>query len=127
MTYILIFKLLLLSVGISAVILITSYLFYNYIYNYYKIVTKEESFEELLLVFKLIIQTKLQDYDDNVFKKKKALDNASFENYYNSICAEIQGSISPELMYKLEFYMTEDALYELIASTVNIFVTERVN
>ena len=102
-----------------------SFVFYRYIYRWYKIRSYNVSYDELIGSLNAIINTELDIYTKNVFSKKGGLNNANFENYYQDISKHIYNGISKDLLTRLSFYLTEDEIITLIAKTTLTYLQDK--
>ena len=115
----------------TAVILSMTLLFFRYFYlNIYLAFKKKNipiDFQTSLDILKIIINTELDAYENDIFNTKGSITNSNFDNYYKDITNKIVTKVSPELIRHLSFYITEDMVYIIIARTVKKFLTEKIN
>lgn len=109
------------------VIIISACMFFKFIYTPYKLKTTKISFSELLTVLNATINTELELYEKDVFKTKGALLNSNFDNYYMDITTNIIKKLSPTFFMQMKIYLTEEAVAEVIARTVKIYLTEKID
>ena len=102
-------------------------MFFKFIYTPYKLKTTKISFSELLTVLNATINTELELYEKDVFKTKGALLNSNFDNYYMDITTNIIKKLSPTFFMRMKIYLTEEAVAEVIARTVKIYLTEKID
>lgn len=112
---------------ILSVILITSFIFYKYIYTDFKIKSSKTDLSELLVILNAVINTELDLYERNIFSKKGAITNSNFENFYNDIVNSIINSLSKDFFFRINFYIKEEAVVSIICRTVKIYLTEKIN
>lgn len=84
------------------------------------------SFTELLSILATIINTEIEAYEEDIFTEKGNITNQNFENYYKDITNKIIENISPEFESNLKFYLTEEAIYKMIARSVKNYLTKKV-
>ena len=125
MEWIHVLPILTLILGATLILLGASFIFYRYIYRWYKIRSYDVSYDELIGSLNAIINTELDIYTKNVFSKKGGLNNANFENYYQDIIKHIYNGISKDLLTRLSFYLTEDEIITLIAKTTLTYLQDK--
>lgn len=100
--------------------------FYNEVY----IPSKRNSilsFESSLTVLQVIIETELNAYETDIFSTIGNITNQNFENYYNDITSKIIDNLSPDFIKNITLYISEDALYKIIARSVKKYLTEKIS
>ena len=102
------------------------YNFYMNIYIKFKKRNIHIDFETALAILKIIINTELDAYENDIFTIKGSITNSNFDNYYKDITNKIIKSVSPDLINYLSFYITEDTVYIIIARAVKKFLTEKI-
>ena len=115
------------SAAILSLLLLAAHVFYNYIYEHYKARNNYVDFEDALAVLKIIINTELDAYENDIFLSKGSITNSNFDNYYKDITTKIINNVSPILRDSLARYISEDMIYILIARAVKKFLTEKIN
>lgn len=100
--------------------------FFLNIYSKYKIRTSATSMDEVLAILKTIIQTEIEMYEDNIFSKRKALDNVSYENYFRDITNNIIDSLSSDFFYKSSVYFTDETVIRIITRNVSKYLKEKI-
>ena len=100
--------------------------FYNEVY----IPSKRNSmlsFESSLTVLQVIIETELNAYETDIFSTIGNITNQNFENYYKDITSKIIDNLSPDFIKNITLYISEDALYKIIARLVKKYLTEKIS
>lgn len=100
--------------------------FYNEVY----IPSKRNSilsFESSLTVLQVIIETELNAYETDIFSTIGNITNQNFENYYKDITSKIIDNLSPDFIKNITLYISEDALYKIIARSVKKYLTEKIS
>ena len=115
------------TAAIVAIIYVALYFFYKKIYLPYKKELVDLDFESALSIFKLIINTELDAYENDIFMNKGSITNSNFDNYYKDITTKIIAKLSPSLVKHLSLYINEDMIYIIIARSVKKFLTEKIN
>ena len=114
-----------------AIILVMLYFFFYYFYmNIYLKYKKKNvyiDFETALAILKIIINTELDAYENDIFISKGSITNSNFDNYYKDITGKIIKNVSSDLINYLSFYVTEDMIYLIIARAVKKFLTDKIN
>ena len=120
-----------LLIPMVAIILVMLYLFFYYFYmNIYLKYKKKNvyiDFETALAILKIIINTELDAYENDIFISKGSITNSNFDNYYKDITGKVIKNVSPDLITYLSFYVTEDMIYLIIARSVKKFLTDKIN
>lgn len=121
---------------ITAIILIMAFVFIFCIYKfiilkYRSIKTKLSmhlTVEELLDAISIVVTNEISMYERNLFDNKgKILSNATYDNYYKDIMQNISDALSPEIIERLEFYITRESLYRLISREVQVYLNEKIS
>ena len=115
------------TAAILALIYIAIYFFYKKIYIEYKKELVDLDFESALSILKLIINTELDAYENDIFMNKGSITNSNFDNYYKDITNKIIEKLSPTLVKHLSLYINEAMVYIIIARAVKKFLTEKIN
>lgn len=84
------------------------------------------SFETLITILNLIINSELDAYENDIFRNKGSITNQNFDSYYKDITTKIVESISPDLEENLKYYLTEDAIYRIVGRAVKKYLTEKI-
>ena len=109
------------------ILYIATYYFYKKIYLPYKKELVDLDFDSALSILKLIINTELDAYENDIFMSKGSITNSNFDNYYKDITGKIIKNLSPALIKHLSLYIQEDMVYVIIARSVKKFLTEKIN
>lgn len=112
---------------IIGILYIAIYNFYKRIYLPYKKELVDLDFESALAILNIIINTELDAYSNDIFLNKGSITNSNFDNYYHDITNKIIKNLSPALISHLALYITEDAIYVIIARAVKKFLTEKIH
>lgn len=115
------------SAVIFYLIFLTAQNFYNRVYLPYKKELVELDFDSALSILRIIINTELDAYENDIFVNKGSITNSNFDNYYKDITNKIVNNLSPALIKHLSLYITEDMIYVIIARAVKKFLTEKIN
>lgn len=125
MTFNLITVLILLLISIIS-LYIAFYFFYKKIYLQYKNSVFNTTFEELIVILKMIINSEIESYENDVFTSKGSLTNSTFDNFYKDICNKVVRDLSPEMVNQLSKYISEEMIYRIIAKTVKKYLSEKI-
>lgn len=87
----------------------------------------EESFEGLMVILALIINTELEEYDKELLVGERPITNQNFDAFYFDITSKIIANLSKELIQALTFYTTEDNVYRIIARRTKVYLRGKVN
>lgn len=109
------------------ILYIATYYFYKKIYLPYKKELVDLDFDSALSILKIIINTELDAYENDIFMSKGSITNSNFDNYYKDITGKIIKNLSPALIKHLSLYIQEDMVYVIIARSVKKFLTEKIN
>lgn len=88
---------------------------------------RSTSFEELIAILQLIINTELEAYENDIFLSKGSITNNNFESYYNDITNKIIENMSPDFEKNIRLYLSETALYRYIARSVKRYLTSKIS
>lgn len=113
--------------AILGIFYIATYYFYKKIYLPYKKELVDLDFDSALSILKIIINTELDAYENDIFMSKGSITNSNFDNYYKDITGKIVKNLSPALINHLSLYIREDMIYIIIARSVKKFLTEKIN
>jgi len=94
-------------------------------HNNHKI--ENANFENLIGILGVIINTEIQEYENDIFLNKGAITNSNFDNYYYDITNRIIANISKTFEKRILAYMTREALYKYIARSVKNYLTSKIN
>lgn len=86
----------------------------------------EDSFEDLLIILRLIINSELEEYDKEIFSRKGSLTNQNFDTYYDDLCTKIIGNISPSVIHQLVRYTTEENVYRIVARATKEYLKDKI-
>ena len=115
------------TAAILGLLFLTAYYFYKRIYLPYKKELVDLNFETSLSILKIIINTELDAYENDIFMNKGSITNSNFDNYYKDITSKIIKNLSPVLVKHLSLYINEDMIYVIIARSVKKFLSEKIN
>ena len=87
---------------------------------------KNESFESLMVILSVIINTELDEYDLEIFAAKGSISNQNFEAFYKDICGKIIANISRDLITELSKYTTEENIYRIVARRTKKYLREKI-
>lgn len=115
------------SLTITGILTLLVYLILKLIerYNNHKI--NNPSFENLIAILGVIINTEIQEYENDIFISKGSITNSNFDNYYYDITNKIINNISKDFEKRILAYMTKEALYKYIARSVKSYLTSKIN
>lgn len=100
--------------------------FFERIYIPYKSKQYDETFEELIAILHVIINSELEVYETDIFDTKGSITNSNFENFYNDLSKRIIDTVAPNFMQQLTKYVTEDAVIKIIARSVKKYLTSKI-
>ena len=123
-------NIIMLLISIAIILGMVYFFFYHFYMNIYLKYKKKNiyiDFETALAILKIIINTELDAYENDIFISKGSITNSNFDNYYKDITNKIIKSISTDLINYLSFYITEDMVYVIIARSVKKFLTDKIN
>lgn len=116
------------TVGIVASIISkTAEKFVNNVWLPYRNAVYDNDFSELLAILKLIINTEIEEYENDVFLSKQTISNANFDQFYKDINEKIRKNISPAFEQQMLKYVSEKMLYTTIARSVKKYLTEKIH
>lgn len=101
--------------------------FVNTVWLPYKNAIYDNDFAELLSILKLIINTEIEEYENDVFMSKQTISNANFDQFYKDINEKIRKNISPSFEQQMLKYVSEKMLYTTIARSVKKYLTEKIH
>lgn len=102
-------------------------IFFHFIYLPYKHRSVHLSAKELFETLQVILTNEIRLYENSIFDKKDmVLSNSTFENYYNDICGHVVDSISPDFMYRIKFYITEEEVVSIICKNVKAYLLDKL-
>ncbi len=127
MNIMLIIEILIIAIILFGLFLITSHIFFNKIYLPYKQISQPMTATELFDTLSSMINTELAIYEKNIFKTQgNVLSSATYENYYNEICYQILGDLSPEFFVRSRYYMTDEKIADLVARSVQSYLSDKI-
>ena len=100
---------------------------YTRVYYPNRVVEPFESFEELMVIFGAIIQTELDEYDDEIFVAKGAITNQNFDMFYKDLSSKILDAMSNHVRVALSRYITDDEIITIVARRVKKYLTDKIN
>lgn len=100
--------------------------FYLNIYANYKTKTGGFDIDDIMEVLRIITQAEIEMYEENIFSKRQALTNTSYENYFKDITNNIINALSPEFFYKSSVYFTEETIIRIITRNVSKYLQEKI-
>lgn len=112
---------------IALIILIYKFIKEMYIQPKLNQINQAYSFEELLKILETICNFQLSLYEKDIFENKGAITNSNFDNFYHDLVNSIIDSLSPHFFYKMNFYIKEEAVVEIICRIVKQYLSEKVN
>lgn len=101
--------------------------FVNTVWLPYKNAVYDNDFSELLAILKLIINTEIEEYENDIFMSKSTISNSNFDQYYKDITSKIRKNISPAFEQQILKYISEKMLYTTIARSVKKYLTEKIH
>jgi len=107
--------------------LVSTFIFYKFIYTPHKLMTVSSTLPELLITLNTIINTEFTLYEKNVFTTKGTLTNANFENFYKDITNNVINSLSNDFFIKIGYYIKQEAVVSIICRNVKDFLVEKIN
>jgi hypothetical protein len=112
---------------IAFIIVLTLIFILKFIIPRFLISTKRESLDMLLGALRTVIKTELNIYDADIFKENGALNNATFQNYYEDITNHILNEdLSDEFYIKIRGYMNEDAVASIVCRIVKEYLADKI-
>lgn len=112
---------------IAAIAAATGKKFIKDVWLPYKNAVYDNDFSELLSILKLIINSELDEYENDIFTRKQTISNANFDQFYKDIVFKIRADISPQFEQQILKYISEKMLYTTIARSVKKFLTEKIH
>lgn len=109
------------------VIFFTFVTFCAYKYTIYKIIPKksELSFEELITILTITINTQIEIYENSIFKNKNAITNSNYENFYHDLVNHILAAIPESYFDDMGRYLTKESVLEIICRKVHTYLKEK--
>lgn len=86
----------------------------------------ENTFEELLIILNLIINTELDEYDKEIFVAKGSVNNQNFEAFYKDLNKRIIANISDDVMVQFTRYTTQANVYRIVARAVKEYLRNKI-
>lgn len=87
----------------------------------------DTSFESLIEILTLIVNTEITVYEHSLFREKAAITNANYENFYNDICNAIFRAIPDEFYNQITHYITKAGVVEIVCQLVQDYLQSKVN
>lgn len=82
---------------------------------------------DLLEAVSIVVNNEISIYERNAFDNKgMILSNSTFDNYYKDIMKNILNALSPQIIERLEFYITKESLYRLISREVQVYLNDKI-
>ena len=111
---------------ISIIIYILFERFYNVVYFPQKNNLYQDTFENLLNIVKVIVNSEIEAYENDIFAFRKGMTRSQYEQFYKDITSKIINNMSPNLEKQLEKYVSSDMIYRIIARSVKSYLEEKV-
>ena len=87
----------------------------------------DESFEQLLVILSLIINSEIEEYENEILMGDRPITNKNFEAFYNDITKKILDNLSQDLIAALCRYTTEENVVRIIARRTKTYLRGKVN
>lgn len=118
---------LIITLWITILSVIFSYIIFRIILPKYKNSIANESLSDIILTLNVVINTELELWENDVFVDKSGIgNNSQYENFYNEICNNIIESLSPSYFDMAERYLKKEAIVTIIARRTKNFLNDHV-
>lgn len=103
------------------------YCVYKYIIIKFKAKNTELSVSELFSSIGIVINNEISLYERNLLDNKgSVLTNATYDTYYKDLTTNIINALSDDIVERLSFYITREALYKMISREVQIYLNSKI-
>jgi len=89
--------------------------------------TEVYTYDELIHILESICNLHLSIYEEDIFSNKGAITNANFDNFYKELTSSIINSLSPQFFFKMNYYISDEAVVEIICRIVKKYLSKKVN
>lgn len=111
--------------GFSLILL--AKLFYTKVYLPYKKSSEPITAQEMFSILNTLIETEFTIYETNIFENQgNTLSSSSYENYYNQICYQVLGELSPEFFARASSIMTDQMIATLVSRLVQSYLSHKL-
>lgn len=118
---------LLLGVGMSALFLITTFIFYKGILIDFKQNSERMTAEELFDTLSTVISSEISIIEKDIFSQfGNVLDNQAFENYYQYLTRKCLNDLSKSFLYRASYIMNEDAIVEFVCKIISNYLKTKL-
>lgn len=118
---------LLLAIGLSAIFLITAYIFYKGILIDFKQNSERMTAEELFDTLSTVISSEISIIEKDIFSQfGNVLDNQAFENYYQYLTRKCLNDLSKSFLYRASYIMNEDAIVEFVCKIISNYLKTKL-
>ena len=123
-----------LFISIIFLIAISLMMIFGFIYSVYKYViikfkakNTELSVSELFSSIGIVINNEISLYERNLLDNKgSVLTNTTYDTYYKDLTTNIINALSDDIVERLSFYITREALYKMISREVQIYLNSKI-
>ena len=123
-----------LFISIIFLIAISLMMLFGFIYSVYKYViikfkakNTELSVSELFSSIGIVINNEISLYERNLLDNKgSVLTNTTYDTYYKDLTTNIINALSDDIVERLSFYITREALYKMISREVQIYLNSKI-
>ena len=120
-------NILLIAVGLSAIFLISAYIFYKGILIDFKQNSERMTAEELFDTLSTIISSEISIIEKDIFSQfGNVLDNQAFENYYQYLTRKCLNDLSKSFLYRASYIMNEDAIVEFVCKIISNYLKTKL-
>mgnify|MGYP003414964028 FL=1 len=123
-----------LFISIIFLIAISLMMIFGFIYSVYKYViikfkakNTELSVSELFSSIGIVINNEISLSERNLLDNKgSVLTNTTYDTYYKDLTTNIINALSDDIVERLSFYITREALYKMISREVQIYLNSKI-
>ena len=103
------------------------YCVYKYVIIKFKAKNTELSVSELFSSIGIVINNEISLYERNLLDNKgSVLTNTTYDTYYKDLTTNIINALSDDIVERLSFYITREALYKMISREVQIYLNSKI-
>lgn len=112
---------------VCGLFLVTSFIFYQYIYVDYKHRSVPMTAKELFETLQSVMASEIDIYEKNIFQKYgNVLDSNSYENYYQTLCNQILGDLSPMFFQRASYILPEEVVASIVTRNVQNYLSTKL-
>lgn len=103
------------------------YCVFKYIIIKFKSKNTELTVSELFSAIGIVINNEISLYERNLLENNgKVLTNATYDTYYKDLVTNIINALSDDIVERLSFFITREALYKMISREVQIYLNNKI-